>query len=505
MRALALVLVFVVVSSAHAQPGGGESVVLKDITVAPEPLYPGTSFNLSFRVVNAWGGERYIGNAYIYLQGGYPFLNISPTQPIALGALGSYGGEVRYTLGVDPEAVEGVYTLKAVISYTRYSDMVGTRGGRERFTEVHPIAIKVSGKPELRVFLSGSEPELPQPGDRVRLELMVANLGRGTARNVLVYAGEGEGVSPEWSGRVVYVGDLEPGGARRVFIPAELSDAPAPEVRTLPVQVRYREGERWLGLNGSVRVELARGEELKLYVDSSSPSKPAPGDTIRLTMRVVNPGIYAAKDVVLELGSVPGVKPVWSSARVYLGDIPPGGSASSVVTLEAAENASAGMHEVPVKLEWRGAQVDKILGLILYRRADFEAEAPQQAVVAGGREQVVSFLVRNTGTGRAEHLRLTLRASYPFTPVGSEYYIPSLAPGESEVAVFHVDVDADAAEQRYPVELVLKWEEDGDQLSGVEYSYIQVLHPGYRRWYYATGALAVLAGALLLRLLRRRR
>ncbi len=68
-----------------------------------------------------------------------------------------------------------------------------------------------------------------------------------------------------------------------------------------------------------------------------------------------------------------------------------------------------------------------------------------------------------------------------------------------------MDVDADAAEQRYPVELVLKWEEDGDQLSGVEYSYIQVLHPGYRRWYYATGALAVLAGALLLRLLRRRR
>ncbi|NOZ82561.1 MAG: hypothetical protein GXN98_01900 [Euryarchaeota archaeon] len=205
MRALTLLLVLVFLAGAHAQPGG-ESLVLEDVKVEPEPLYPGESFNLSFRVVNAWGGDKYIGDAYVYLQGGYPFLNISPTQPVRLGTVTLYGTEVSYSLSVDPRAVEGVYPLKVVLSYTRYSEMVGTRGGSERFTEVHPVSIKVSGKPVVRVFLSGSEPEKPAPGDTVTLELRVANLGSGTARNVLVYAGDGEGISPEWSSRVVYVG-----------------------------------------------------------------------------------------------------------------------------------------------------------------------------------------------------------------------------------------------------------------------------------------------------------
>jgi len=253
-----------------------------------------------------------------------------------------------------------------------------------------------------------------------------------------------------------------------------------------------------------VRVSVSEAQELKLYVDSSAPEKPAPGDMLTLALRVVNRGSSPVNELVLELGDSPGVKPVWSSRRLYVGDLEAGGTATVRAVLEAEEDAEAGEHELPVRLKWRGGEAEEKLELVLYRRADFEVESAGDVVRAGGKEQRVSFLIRNTGSREAEHLRLTLRASYPFTPVGSEYYIRRLAPGEESVVVFHVDVDSDAAEQRYPVELVVKWSENGEEHSGVEYSYIQVLHPASRHWYYAAAAIAALAAALLIRLRKRR-
>lgn len=502
MRLAALVMLLVLSAAVHAQPGGGESLVLRDVRLTPEPLYPGESFNLSFRVVNAWGGDRYIGDAYVYLRGGYPFLNISPAQPLRLGTLTLEGTEVSYSLSVDPKATEGVYTLEVVLSYTRYSDLVGTRGGRERFTEVHPVSIKVSGVPELRVFLSGSEPERPAPGDTVNLELRVANTGNGAAENVMIYADDGDGVSPEWSSRAVYVGDIEPGSARRVRISAKLSDGMAPEVRVMPVQVVYRKDGRWVKSSAEVRVKVSESYGAEIYVVSSEPEKPAPGDTINLELRVVNRGDLQVSDLVLELGSDGGVKPLWSSRVVHVGDIPAGGTALVKAVLEAKESAASGEHVLPVRLMWRGGDANTSLVVTLYRQADFEVEQAGDGLRAGGKEQEVRFLIRNTGTAEAEHLRLTLRASYPFTPVGGEYYIRRLSPGETSTAVFHVDVDGDAAEQRYPVEIVVKWREDHEEHSEVEYSYIQVL--GQRKRNYALAALALGAAALLLLLMKRR-
>ena len=504
MRVLLAVLVAVVVlSSVEAQIGGGHSLIISDLKTTPEEIHPGENFTLSFRVISAWGWERLIEDAYVHLEGGYPFLTISPTKPQRLRGLGydidwwvSRGALVSYNLSVDPNAVAGIYTLKAVFSYTRYSDAVGTRGGDERFTEVYPITIKVVGTPKLEVFVKRSEPEKPTPGDTIHLSLRVANLGSEYARNVLLRTGSVEGLAPEWSSRVVYLGDIAPRGSAAAYVTLESS----PDLRggeyLLPVTLLYRDGSRWVERNTSVKVALESPQSVDVYVDTSKPEKPKPGDTIYLRLKVVNHGTLPVKEAVLELDGADGVAPLWSSRKVFIGDIPAKGSMPLQVELEAEDDARTGDHLLPLRILSRGRVVaEDNLVVTLYSEADFDVKPEENSVRAGGSEQVVKFVVRNTGTEAAEQIRLTLRANYPFTPVGNEYYIERLSPGESVVAVFHVDVDSDAAEQRYPVDIAIKWTEDDEEHVKVKHSYVEVRRGGSKVLYYAAGILLLLIAA----------
>ncbi len=512
---VALLIFMALLGHAEAQIDGGNSLIISDLKTTPEEVHPGENFTLSFRVVSSWGWDRLIKDAYVHLEGGYPFLTISPTQPQRLRGLGydidwwvSRGALVSYNLSVDPDAVAGVYTLNAVFSYTRYSDAVGTRGGDERFTEVHPIAIKVVGSPELEVYIKSSQPEKPQPGDTVSLTLKIANLGSDSARNVLIYTGTLRGIAPEWNSRVMYLGDIAPKGSANAFITLETSSALSPGEYNLPVSLLYQDGSRWVRKNSSIAITIGDGHDIDVYVESSRPARPKPGDSVELLLRVVNYGSSPAKEAVLEVGSTDEIGPIWSSRRVYMGDIPAKGSVVAKVELEAEESAIPGDYSLPVVVKSRGAVLTKgNIPITLHSEADFEIKPVQNLVKAGESEQGISFKIENTGTEAAKQIRLTLRANYPFTPVGNEYYIERLAPGESAVANFHVDVDSDAAEQRYPVDVVIKWteEDDEEEQVKVKYSYVEVQKGKSRIAYYAAALLGAVAVAAALIRKRRRK
>ena len=512
-RVLMAFLAFtVLLNVAAAQIGGGQSLIISDLKITPEDVHPGDNFTLSFKVINAWGADKILENVYVHLEGGYPFLKISPTQPQRLRGLGydidwwvSRGAEVSYNLSVDPTAVAGVYTLNAVFSYTRYSEAVGTRGGNERFTEVYPIAIKVVGEPEVEVYIKSSQPEKPQPGDTVTLSLKVANLGNDYARNVLLYVGELPHIAPEWNSRVVYIGDVAPEGSANAHITLETSSELLPDEYLLPIGILYQDGsDRWVKKNSSIKLTIRGVEELEVYVESSKPAKPKPGDDITLILKVVNYDSLPVKEAVLEIGDANGLEPLWSSRRIYLGDIPAKGSIQARVELEADENATTGEHILPMKIFSRDVptNIKSSIGVTLHSEADFEIKPVQNLVKAGESEQRVSFTLKNTGTEAAKEIRLTLRANYPFTPVGNEYYIERLAPGEEAIAEFHVDVDSDAAGQRYPIDVVIKWKEDEEEQVKVKYSYVEVLKKERKIAYYVA---ALLGGIILLAALIRLR
>ncbi|MEE9474858.1 MAG: hypothetical protein V3V36_04215, partial [Candidatus Hydrothermarchaeaceae archaeon] len=72
--------------------------------------------------------------------------------------------------------------------------------------------------------------------------------------------------------------------------------------------------------------------------------------------------------------------------------------------------------------------------------------------------------------------------------------------GESAHVSFHVDVDSNAASQKYPVDIIIQWKEDDKQYSDTKSSFIEVFPVKDSLKIYA--AIAVCAIAFLIILIR---
>ena len=373
IEAVFLIFVFILYP-AYAQSIAQQethTLLIEKIEV-PDVIYPGDTFTLTFYVRNAW--YRPVDDPFVYLEGGYPFLKVSPTKPIKLEPLiYEYDpwfrkfAKVSYNITVEKDAVAGSYTIYAVFSFTKCSPALRMEGcARERFTERIPIKITIRGKPKLKVFLEGSKPEEVYAGDRAEIEFSVANLGSDTARNCIA--------------------------------------------------------------------KFSASKDLKVF---------------------------------------------WYSKEIYLGDIKPRSKSFGKVVIDVPEDVKPGKYKIPVTIlykDWSGGLLKEYdeIEIEVKEEADFKAYPANEILESDTKDNYVSFFIENSGTKKAEELKVILRASYPFTPTGGEYYVGDLEPGEKAKVVFHVDVDAKASSQRYPVDIILQWKEEDEERSKVISSYIEV-------------------------------
>lgn len=362
------ILILCFISSVFAQTSSGNALVLKDI-YTPSDVYPGDSFNISFKVENGWYTDT--KEIYIYLEGGYPLLNISPTEPQYIKRLGyEYLGKtstpLSFDLFVDKSAPAGSYTVDVVLAYRRYANTLGLSGGYERYREIIPILIEVKGRPEIGVFVKSSKPGEIRSGEEAEIHLEVVNTGPEEARNVLILSDSIEEIDVFWYSRTVYVGDVAPQKSKTAVISIDVEEDADAREYVLPVEVTY---------------ETPDGEKM----------------------------------------------------------------------------STSGEINIPIK-----------------ESVDFAVFPVENRADAGDKEKMITFNVQNTGDRLAEDVKATLRASYPFTPTGNEYFVGELQPDESTQVSFHIDVDSDAAAQKYPIDIIIQWEEDDQEYSKTESSFIDV-------------------------------
>jgi hypothetical protein len=347
-----LLILAMVPSMACAQTGG--TVILKDIKV-PGNLSAGDTFQVSFKIENSWYQD--MREIYVFLEGGFPFLEKSPTEARYILRLSTVepwkrSDEITFDLSVDEDTKAGIYPLNVVVTYRTYSDQVGVSGGYGRMKEVIPLQIKVEGEPTMAVFVTKSSPSKIRAGDVADLGLSVVNMGSERAKNVLVFTDPVDGVDVFWFSRGFYVGDIQPQDAGRASVKVDVDDyAPAGEY-TLPVRLVY---------------ETPGGEQMT--------------------------------------------------------------------------------EETSIKL-------------VVEDKADYRVTPVSNSVLSGTNENQISFNLENTGTKEAKEVKVILKASYPFTPTGNEYFVGRLEPGEAKEISFHVDVDSDADTQPYPVDVIIQWKED---------------------------------------------
>jgi hypothetical protein len=369
-----------------AQTGG--TVVLKDIDI-PENLSAGDAFQVSFRVENSW--YLSMREVYVFLEGGFPFLEKSPTEAQFILRLLTVepwkrSDRITFNLSVDEDTKAGIYPLNVVVTYRIYSDTIGLRGGYGRVREVIPLQIKVGGTPKLALFVTKSNPIKVRAGDVADLGLSVVNMGSERAKNVLVFTEPVEGVDVFWFSRGFYVGDIQPQDAGRASVKVDVDDyAPSGEY-TLPVRLVYEtpDGER-----------MEEGTSIKLVVED---------------------------------------------------------------------------------------------------KADYRVTPVSNSVLSGTNENQVTFNLENTGTKEAKEVKVILKASYPFTPTGNEYFVGRLEPGEAKEISFHVDVDSDADTQPYPVDVIIQWKEDTQDYTKSKATFIHVTHVESRDMEY----LGYLLGTIVL-------
>ena len=387
---------------------GDAAIVIKDIQV-PENIMPGDTFDLSFVLKNAWQSD--VRETFVYLEGGYPILKISPTDPVSVGTLQGryvsaethppeyYDPESRplhFTLTVDKSATAGTYSVNAVLTYRRYSDAIGRVGASERYREVIPIVITVEGEPDIAVFVKGSKPQKIRAGDDATVNLKVVNMGTEEAKNVL------------------------------------------------------------------------------LFTDS-----------------------------------VDMVDVMWFSRVFYVGDIVPQGSGNAVLSVEVDSAARAGEYAMPVKISYETPDGEKItkdddIAITIEKGADFEVSPVADLLESDTRENQVVFRVKNTGNARAEEARVTLKANYPFTPTGNEFYAGDIEPGEAVDVSFHVDVDSDASTQKYPVDLIVQWKEDETLYTKTKSSFIDVIMVESNWYPYLLAVIGIFILVLILRKLKKK-
>jgi hypothetical protein len=442
----------------HGSPNVVGAVAAGDV----RDVHPGDRFAATVRLVNngtdkaedVWVEARSTDGLAVDWGFGRQFVG---ALPVGAAAAVTVAGKVSDGAGY------GRHRLPVALEWTRDGERYA--GGLEAAVEVRPSS------PSLAVSGVASTPGAPVPGDAFTISVRVVNAATDPgdrAEGVALALGPAEGVLVDAAGAAQVVGTLAGGAQAQATFSGTVAAGAEPGERRLPMTVTWERD----GAVETVRAELsltvaASSPSLAVSAVGTQPASLRPGEPFALTLRVVNTGSapqQKALDVRVAASSASPVRFYAAGREQALGAIPPGGSALATLAGEVADEAPSGDHAVPVTLVHRSGRVEGTVSLTVEDAADFSLSGKNPPLLRDARRQPVALAVRNTGTARADEVALTLMAAYPLTPSGRTAYVPSLAPGEEAAVAFHVDVDAEATPQSYPMEVVVAWSEGRERV-----------------------------------------
>lgn len=346
---------FILLVSSFAFAETNDRVVLTDLSIG-KSVYPGDSFNVSFRIKNLYDWE--LSDVNVRATGGYPLLRVSPKDIAHIGGiLPHQSSDVLSTvLSVEPDAISGDYTFFIEASFITFAYNTNV----QTHTTSIPVTVKVLGTPSLVADVASSVPAEIGRGDFANLSVTVWNNGSGKAKEV------------------------------------------------------------WLSLSDTADIDI---------------------------------------DFPFE--------------RLYLGEIGARSSRPVMVSVKIQDTAAPIVHEIPVKMTYsdengQSYEQDASLAVESRKEADFALESAVGELRPDTKDNLVGVKVTNTGTKKAEEIRLSLVSRYPFFATGKTFYVDNLDINGSAVVSFHVNVDENAAAQEYPVDVEIEWKEGKTEKASLE-------------------------------------
>jgi len=213
-----------------------------------------------------------------------------------------------------------------------------------------------------------------------------------------------------------------------------------------------------------VTVKVLGTPKLVADITASTPEEIAKGDFANISLELWNNGSGKAKDVWLYLADTADIDIDFPFERLYLGEIEARKSKGAKASFKLQDTAASLVHGIPARLSYSdeyGQEYgqDFALSVESSKEADFEAASAAGELRPDTRDDPVNVIVKNTGSRKAESIRLSMVSRYPFFATGKTFYVEKLDVGESTQVSFHVNVDENAAAQDYPADIEIEWKE----------------------------------------------
>ncbi len=295
--------------------------------------YPGASgLPLTLVVRNAGTNTAY--NATVSLNLKYPFYAASGSKLQEFVGTVPPGVSVplEFYLNVNSSAVTGYYPLNVTLQWNN---------GIETVQQVY---VPVLGAPDVTVQGFGLNPTQIFPGTQdAELMISVVNSGNVTASNVNVNVSVSRPMSLA-SPSSTTIGLLPPGTpVQLTYLVSINSSASSPSYAEVSLKISYN-GKSYIS---DLSVPISSRAQLSVSPESVSLTQGASDVTI--TYNITNYGNSTAKDVQAEL-LLPNM--LSGNTYDYLGDIPPGGSATAVFSLEVGSGAPTGTFRGTMVTTW---------------------------------------------------------------------------------------------------------------------------------------------------------
>ncbi len=318
------------------------TVSMVNLSVSPNPVVAGSNVSISFQLNNAYQGTVY--SATLQPTGSYPIVNVTPLKGRVIGALnqGLNPHVYNYSIHIPNTTPSGVYTITFVSEYFIYAAT-----GTETATTQMPVSFFVSNKPDIKVVASSPSPAALYSGYNQTVNLVVENIGYGTARNITVDVKGGNGINILSSVDSFFISNLTQGSSVSEPI---LVSAQNISQTSLVAGITYYSARLSQKFSSTQTVNLSVAPAAQFAIGSLGSGIGIGTTDVPIRFRVTNTGTSAAKDLQLTLETSYPISPVASTA--YVGDLSPGYS-SNVTFLVTTDSAGVpGNYPVTLTEQW---------------------------------------------------------------------------------------------------------------------------------------------------------
>lgn len=359
LLAVAACWLFVVVSGALLVPAAwaadNQYVQVENVRVTPASVLPGDTFAISFDVRNLLNDDlkyvyvRFASDANFKVVGSdtWAYHDVIPKKEAVTAS---------FNLKVSRTSIADVYSLPFSITSESKIITAATGVGSIYTTSVSIsqtayASVEVSGRADLVLSLSGSQPGMIEAGGKEALvTIRVFNNGSDTAKDVWVLPRETEYLKIGSASRSLFLGEIKPGNFATV--PASMSlEIPggASGEYTLPVGLGFSDKRGRYDETYDLEIKVADRARFSVLPDKIG-LVPGTNDQ-RIAVRLQNTGNVAADDVELALVAE---YPLTASGRTsFIQRVEPGKQGTAYFTLDVDSKAAEQAYSAELLIRWR--------------------------------------------------------------------------------------------------------------------------------------------------------